>query len=290
MHSTDAYGFLLLQTLWLQCHCDLYRFLIPGIRECVSQAAFSATPPDYVHFCQSRCLDKATQLCDLWSDVSRLRPALVIDDHLFDVSVYQVTQVVHHLRHLLPAAEDDPHSLGRLQRKLRRAVQMASASHSGARRSTEALRTAASLLDVLGEGEVATVTRTTASDGNLQHLPSHGSLISTILDGAENPDENEHDGNNENDGIGKERGASSSAAASIGIAEHTRFAYPATTTYLSPSSSSSHLRRASGSTQPGPEETAWALGGLGFPSWDLLDIELNSLYGQAFDTPALSGG
>lgn len=125
-HSSDANGFLMLHTIWLQCHCDLYRFLAPGVRESVSQAAFDSTLIEYIKFCQNECSRRALQLCDFWHDMMQILPHPVAEDLLLDVSVYQVSQILHHLYYLLP--EDGPHSPEKIKSKLEGALSMAAAS------------------------------------------------------------------------------------------------------------------------------------------------------------------
>ena len=117
IQSRDAYGYVFLHTLRLQCYCDLYRFLTPGVREAVSRKAFQSTPPEYITYCQRQCLARAIELCEFWSDVYHIRRDIPMDDLLFGVCIYQVSQVLSHLPHLLNA-DDTPGQVEELQRKL----------------------------------------------------------------------------------------------------------------------------------------------------------------------------
>lgn len=165
----------MLHTIWLQCHCDLYRFLTPGIRESVSQAAFDSTPVEYIKFCQQECLHRALQLCDFWHDMFQILPHSIAEDLLFDVSVYQVSQILHHLYYLLP--EDGPHSLENVRSNLERALGMATASHNRTSWVSDALKAARSIINRLGQ---VSSPPSEPSSENIHHLPSQGSFIPPV--------------------------------------------------------------------------------------------------------------
>lgn len=44
-------GFVMLHSYFFIFHCGLYRVLFPDIRECVSPAAWQATPNDKIDYC-----------------------------------------------------------------------------------------------------------------------------------------------------------------------------------------------------------------------------------------------
>ncbi|CAL5873992.1 uncharacterized protein PFLUO_LOCUS8277 [Penicillium psychrofluorescens] len=202
-HSPDRDGYILLHTLWFQCHCDLYRFLIPGIRESVSEAAMCATPPELIDTYQRACLSNAIQLCDLWSTTHANLRNLgeeTVDDLFLPVSIYQVAQILHHLHHLLPPFPDR-HSLDRLGVQLGDALEMAWSMPNLPAHVVSCLRDVERVLGVLGRDEDRNgsrdratgpqVTRTmgagscTSKDDNdgqqaaygMDHLPSRHSLI-----------------------------------------------------------------------------------------------------------------
>ncbi|CAH0052387.1 unnamed protein product [Clonostachys solani] len=99
--SRDASGYIRLQTVWLQCYIDLYRFLVPGIRESVSQDIISNTPGEYVSYCQHNVLTRIVQLFDLWSEFFKHRENEPEKDIYFVVSLYQASQIIDNLQHLL---------------------------------------------------------------------------------------------------------------------------------------------------------------------------------------------
>ncbi|KAF4126475.1 Fungal specific transcription factor domain [Geosmithia morbida] len=93
-HSRDASGYFLLHAVWLQGYCDLYRLLVPGVREAVGPDVLAATPPDFLLHCQRRCLFRAVQMVDMWHLVSRLREEQSVDEAFFASCVYQLKSVM----------------------------------------------------------------------------------------------------------------------------------------------------------------------------------------------------
>lgn len=187
-YSADAHGFFLIRTIWLQCHCDLYRFFIPGIRESVSNAVAANTPVEYVDFCVQKCLDSALRLCDFWAEMLELWFADTIEETVVDVSIYQVSQILRSLHHLLPPT--GPHCVDSVKSALRRTIDVVSASRKNGSRVSAGLEAATRLVETLGQASPET---RRSSPGNIHHLPSYGSLIpdaypSDETDGSEQPD------------------------------------------------------------------------------------------------------
>lgn len=121
--SRDFPEWFTLHMLRLQCYVDLYRFLVPGIREAVSREAFIATPSEYISYCQTQCLTYSLELCNFWADIHVVRSGEAISSRMFSVIIYQTAQVVTHSYHLFLS---DPSSmeLGSVQQKLLLAISM----------------------------------------------------------------------------------------------------------------------------------------------------------------------
>jgi hypothetical protein len=175
-HSKDSHSYIMLHVYWFQCHCDLYRFLIPGTRESVSSRVFENTPPDYIEYCQKACLENALRLCGLWSDIDRLKLPDLSKDLFLPISIYQVSQIIHHLHQLLPAEGD--HSLPRLQCVLYQAVKMASPLRFRCFRIESCLNDTEKLLRVLGQStRLHPNSQAPQRKPNTPHLPSLHTLI-----------------------------------------------------------------------------------------------------------------
>ncbi|CAG9978377.1 unnamed protein product, partial [Clonostachys byssicola] len=99
--SRDSSGYIRLHTVWLQCYIDLYRFLVPGIRESVSRDVITDTPDEYVSYCQHSVLTRIVQLFDFWSEFFKKCENEPVKDIYFAVSLYQASQIIDNLQHLL---------------------------------------------------------------------------------------------------------------------------------------------------------------------------------------------
>lgn len=166
----------MLHVHWLQCHCDLYRFLIPGIRESVGEEAIQNTPVQYVEYCQMACITNALRLCDLWGDIIEVGMQDTIDDPFFPISIYQVTQIIHHLPGLLRS--DGRHSMQAVKHTLLAAFNLASQLQRKYPRVGACFRDTHNLLQVLGQRPARSVSREkNQTQGNPQHLPSLHSMI-----------------------------------------------------------------------------------------------------------------
>ncbi|KAH7035806.1 uncharacterized protein B0I36DRAFT_239913, partial [Microdochium trichocladiopsis] len=100
-HSHDLGIYVALHMAWNQSHCNLYRLLVPGMREAVADDAIKATPHEFVVHCQTACLLAAMRIASLLAHLYRagLRRTLAIPNLI--VGIYQISQIVHNLRYLL---------------------------------------------------------------------------------------------------------------------------------------------------------------------------------------------
>lgn len=122
-HSDDARSYILLHTLLYLCRCDLFRFLIPGIREAVSAEALQLTPRPYIDYCQQRCLESAVWSCEFWSHVYHAETRRPVESSTLAVALYQCTKIIHRLCFLLPP--EGGHSLPQVKIKLAKALEVA---------------------------------------------------------------------------------------------------------------------------------------------------------------------
>ncbi|KAL4881976.1 hypothetical protein BJY04DRAFT_227447 [Aspergillus karnatakaensis] len=173
-HSREAGAYVGLHALWMLCHCDLYRFCVPGIREAVSKNALARTPPEFIEYCQQACLSTAVRLCELWSDLYRLESSEYFGDEFLAVSVYQVTQILHHLPHLLPDEGDN--SAVSLRKKLTEALQLAMPLRRTYASVINCLKDTERLINALGRGSA--VQSSPASEINeREHLSSKHTIL-----------------------------------------------------------------------------------------------------------------
>ncbi|KAH7141352.1 hypothetical protein B0J13DRAFT_585736 [Dactylonectria estremocensis] len=125
-HSEEARGYIVLHTLLYLCRCDLFRFLIPGIRESVSTSAVEQTPPAYTDYCQQRCLESAVWCCEFWSHIGHAEMRHPVEGGTLTIALYQCIKIIDHLCFLLPP--EGGHSLPQLKQKLWEALSIAARS------------------------------------------------------------------------------------------------------------------------------------------------------------------
>ncbi|KAH8702206.1 hypothetical protein BGW36DRAFT_289203 [Talaromyces proteolyticus] len=151
-HSREASAYARLHTMWLMCHCDLYRFCVPGIRESVPKDALALTPSDFIEYCQRVCLSNAVQLCGLWSNLYHLESSERLGDGFLAVAIYQVSGILHHLPHLLP--DEGDRCIASLKKKLLEALQLALPLRPTYDYAKSCLKDAERLVNALGRGSV----------------------------------------------------------------------------------------------------------------------------------------
>ncbi|KAJ5299276.1 hypothetical protein N7476_010833 [Penicillium atrosanguineum] len=96
-YTSDLTGYINLHTLWRQCHCDLYRMMIPGIRESVTEDIQRQVPIDYAENCRRLCLHHALAMCKLWSDTLSEAHVFWLSDQSIGIYAYQCANILVNL-------------------------------------------------------------------------------------------------------------------------------------------------------------------------------------------------
>lgn len=179
-HSREASIYAGLHSLWMMCHCDLYRFCVPGIRESVSKEALASTHPDFVEFCQRTCLDFSIRFCEAWSNFYHLESSECLAGEFLVISIYQVAQILHHLQHLLP--EEGDHCIVSLKEKLVEALEMARPCERVFTKAVGCLRDSERLIDALGRKSITRTASSSSLDDGMEasgqkHLASQHSVL-----------------------------------------------------------------------------------------------------------------
>jgi hypothetical protein len=78
LHPNNAQRmtFIMLQSWWFECHCDLYRFSLPGFRESVDLTSQNA---HFVGECQQQALQSALAQSKFWQSVISMGHRLISD-------------------------------------------------------------------------------------------------------------------------------------------------------------------------------------------------------------------
>lgn len=174
-HSRDVGVYVALHMLWNQCHCDLYRFLVPGMREAVRSDIFKDTPAEYIAHCQMACLLAAIRATNLLADLYRLGFRKACNIPNLAVGIHQVTQILYRLQHLLQPPNSSPHGVDTIKTSLTDARSMVSILQPSARLGTK-------VVEILAETDA--LIQELGNDAPLsQDLESSGPR--TILDTAQ---------------------------------------------------------------------------------------------------------
>jgi len=92
-YSLHLRRYVMLHTMWHQCHCDLYRFMLPGIRESLPAEALKATLPEYTVYCQTRAVEHAKALIDVFEMVQTAGDQTPQDPGI-TICVFQCTRIL----------------------------------------------------------------------------------------------------------------------------------------------------------------------------------------------------
>lgn len=179
-HSTESAKYTGLHMHWMQCHCDLYRFCVPGLRESVSKEALAGTPSDFVDYCQRACLDMALRLCDFWAEIGRLNPEDTFGDGFLAISIYQVAQICRHLQDLLPTQGE--RCIESVKQKLTEALRLAEPLKDTLVGWRKCLKDAEKVIGSLGEGSIGRSSRASSvADEAVQgHMQSRHGLLRRV--------------------------------------------------------------------------------------------------------------
>lgn len=92
-YSPHMRRYIMLHTTWHQCHCDLYRFVVPGLRDSLSEEAFEKTSAVYKTYCQSQVVKHAKSLVSLFQMAQKIDDGTPQDPGI-KISVYQCTRIL----------------------------------------------------------------------------------------------------------------------------------------------------------------------------------------------------
>ncbi|KAM3578651.1 hypothetical protein VKS41_008851 [Umbelopsis sp. WA50703] len=73
-------SFIALRTGLFQHRYDLYRIMIPNLRESVSQSVLQEAPSDFIQLCRTECVRYAQGLSTFWRDLKAIDPDFYIQD------------------------------------------------------------------------------------------------------------------------------------------------------------------------------------------------------------------
>ncbi|KAJ0314289.1 hypothetical protein Brms1b_007067 [Colletotrichum noveboracense] len=64
--------FIMIHIWWRQCHCDLYRLGLVGLRDSLSRTAAERLGPDFSAQCQRQCFEHALEMSNMFTSIKQL--------------------------------------------------------------------------------------------------------------------------------------------------------------------------------------------------------------------------
>lgn len=90
--------FIMIHVWWRQCHCDLYRLALGGLREALPRAVLARLDDGFVDHCQRRCVEHALAMTSIFSSMQKLNAKPVTDLDLA-ICAYQCARVLTYAYH-----------------------------------------------------------------------------------------------------------------------------------------------------------------------------------------------
>ncbi|KAF4975389.1 hypothetical protein FZEAL_7819 [Fusarium zealandicum] len=100
-YSPRICAFIMIHVWWRQCHCDLYRLALGGLREALPRAVLASLDEGFVDHCQRQCVEHALAMANIFSSMQKLHARPVTD---LDMSIcaYQCARVLTYAYHNSP--------------------------------------------------------------------------------------------------------------------------------------------------------------------------------------------
>lgn len=90
--------FVMIHIWWRQCHCDLYRLGLVGLREALSTPVLETFDQSFVEHCQRQCVDHAMAMASIFSSMQKLKAKPVADLDLA-ICAYQCARMLRYAYH-----------------------------------------------------------------------------------------------------------------------------------------------------------------------------------------------
>ncbi|KPM38821.1 hypothetical protein AK830_g7756 [Neonectria ditissima] len=97
-YSPRICAFIMIHVWWRQCHCDLYRLALVGMREALPRSAIVNLDEAFVNHCQQQCVDHSLAMAHIFASMQKLNAKPVADLDLA-VCAYQCARVLTYAYH-----------------------------------------------------------------------------------------------------------------------------------------------------------------------------------------------
>lgn len=82
---------------WHQCHCDLYRFTIPGFREALPVEELGNLSLGFASYCREKCLEHAMGVSTVLAMMLELEKDVFIPDPSLAICAFHSARIIFHL-------------------------------------------------------------------------------------------------------------------------------------------------------------------------------------------------
>ena len=90
--------FVMIHVWWRQCHCDLYRLGLIGLREALSRSVLERFDESFIEHCQRQCVDHAMAMASIFASMQKLGAKPVADLDLA-ICAYQCARMLKYAYH-----------------------------------------------------------------------------------------------------------------------------------------------------------------------------------------------
>lgn len=87
--------FIMIHVWWRQCHCDLYRLVLPGLKESLPRSTVDRLDPQFVAMCARQCYEHALGMADIFRSILSLVGGLPVTDLDLPVCAYSCARVLY---------------------------------------------------------------------------------------------------------------------------------------------------------------------------------------------------
>lgn len=87
--------YIMIHVWWRQCHCDLYRMFLVGLKEALPQSGLSRLDPQFVSYCARQCFEHALAMADVFKSILSLEGGLPVTDLDLCVCAYQCARMIY---------------------------------------------------------------------------------------------------------------------------------------------------------------------------------------------------
>ncbi len=94
--SPTRKALIMLQVIWQQCLCDLYRGFFPAIKESFNSRMLDEIPGDAIETCQTACFQNAIQQAETFDIIQKLdhSDGLNVTDYSIAICAYQCARIL----------------------------------------------------------------------------------------------------------------------------------------------------------------------------------------------------